>query len=70
MLQQLEAILASPPEGDDLVVQLFIMGGGQLAEIHRDKGKLLMELYLAPDKSITVECEQLLRAIQSAEARL
>ena len=70
MIEKLEAILASPPERDGLVVQLFMVDGGQLAEIFRDKDKLVMDLYLAPDKSVTVECAQFLHAIQIAEARL
>jgi hypothetical protein len=41
----LEAIVASPSERDDLVVQLFVKDGGQWGEIIYDEKKLKLELY-------------------------
>jgi hypothetical protein len=47
--KQIEAILASPPEREDLVVQLFLKDGGQWGEIFRKNGDFLIELYPQPD---------------------
>jgi hypothetical protein len=41
----IEAILASPPEREDLVVQLFVKDGGQWGEIIQENKKLILELY-------------------------
>jgi hypothetical protein len=41
----LEAIVASPPERDDLVVQLFIKDGGQWGEVFSEGDSYIIELY-------------------------
>jgi hypothetical protein len=41
----LEAVVASPPEKDDLVVQIFVKDGGQWGEIIYDKKGFKLELY-------------------------
>jgi hypothetical protein len=70
MIDKIEAILASPPARNGLVVQLFVAGGGQFAEIFDDDGHLVMEFFTAPDSSIKVDCSQILRAIGVAETEL
>lgn len=52
----IEAMLASPPERDELVVQLFHRDGGQWGEIYRDKGTYLIEFYV-PEKEGTLRLE-------------
>ncbi len=44
----IEAVIASPPEREELVVQLFIKDGGQWGEIFREKGRWWLELYQQP----------------------
>src|SRR5262245_52245266 len=41
----IEAIVASPPERDDLVVQLFVRDGGQWGEVYPEGDQYLLELY-------------------------
>ncbi len=41
----IEAMIASPPERDELVVQLFVKDGGQWGELFREEGNWLLELY-------------------------
>lgn len=41
----LEAVVASPPEKDDLVVQIFVKDGEQWGEIVYDKKGFKLELY-------------------------
>ncbi len=42
---QIEAILGSPPERDELVIQLFVRNGGQWAEIYREGDVYWIDLY-------------------------
>lgn len=41
----LEALVASPPERDELVVQLFVREGAQWGELFREGGRHVLELY-------------------------
>lgn len=45
----IEAIVASPPERDELVVQLFVKDDGQWGEIFREGGRWWLELYPRTD---------------------
>lgn len=45
----IEAMVASPPERDELVVQLFLRDGGQWGEIYRQGGAWWIELYQQSD---------------------
>jgi hypothetical protein len=45
----IEAIVASPPERDDLVIQLFASGRGQWGEVYRHEDSFWIELYSQPD---------------------
>jgi hypothetical protein len=45
----IEAMIASPPERDELVVQLFVKDGGQWGEIFREEGHWWLELYPRAD---------------------
>jgi len=40
-----EAILASPPDREELVVQLFLRDGGQWGEIYRESGEYWIDIY-------------------------
>ena len=44
-MKTLEAILASPPERDSLVVQLFVRDGGQWGEVFLEEGLFKIDLY-------------------------
>ena len=41
----IEAMLASPPERDELVVQLFLRNGGQWGEIFRQADEYWIDIY-------------------------
>jgi hypothetical protein len=43
--KNIEAIIASPPEREELVVQLFVKNSGQWGEIFREQGSWRLELY-------------------------
>ena len=45
----IEAIIASPPEREELVIQLFVKGGGQWGEVFKEGGHWWLELYQAAD---------------------
>jgi len=45
----IEAMIASPPERDELVVQLFEKDGGQWGEVFREAGRWWIELYPRQD---------------------
>lgn len=45
MPNQIEAIIASPPERDELIVQLFVKNGSQWGEIYRDSGKYWIDIF-------------------------
>ena len=41
----IEAMLASPPDREELVVELFLRGGGQWAEIYRENCEYWIDIY-------------------------
>ena len=45
----LEAFIASPPERDELVIQLFVKDGGQWGEIFRQGSDYKLEIYSLPN---------------------
>jgi hypothetical protein len=67
---QIEAMIASPPEREELVVQLFIKNGGQWGEIFRDEGAYFMELYLGDSSTLRLSVDHLLNVIQGAKQTL
>jgi hypothetical protein len=59
MNQTIEAIVASPPEREDLVVQLFVKGGAQWGEIFQEDGEFQLQLYPRPDgEPWTLNCHE------------
>lgn len=65
MGRTIEVILASPPERNELVAQLFHTGGGQWGEIFRENGAYRLELYAGSPGRIHFDCEECLAAIQA-----
>jgi hypothetical protein len=47
--KMIEVIVASPPEREELVVQLFRRDGGQWGEIYRQDGDWWIDLYQQAD---------------------
>ena len=45
----LEVMIASPPDRDEIVAQLFVKDGAQWGEIYREGGRWLLELYPTGD---------------------
>lgn len=41
----IEAMLASPPDREELVVQLFLRNGGQWGEVYREGGDYWIDIY-------------------------
>jgi hypothetical protein len=70
-VKTLEAMVASPPERDDLVVQLFVKGLGQWGEIIFDKGKFIIELYQKEDgEPWKLDLEEVQHVIQIGKEEL
>ncbi len=71
MSHKIEAIVASPPEKEKLVVQLFVKGGGQWAEIDQETGELEVEIYPnSIEKTMRFKLEELEKVIALAKERL
>jgi len=66
----IEAYIASPPERDELVVQLFVKDGDQFAEIYREENRYMIELYAATSQSLVFDLSNMLRAIARSHAEL
>lgn len=62
--KMIEALVASPPERDELVVQLFLKDGGQWGEIFREDSRWWIELYQQPDgQSWRLDADEVLKVI-------
>ena len=62
--KMIEAILASPPERDELVVQLFLKDGGQWGEIFRENHRWWIELFQQPaGQALRLDLEEVRRVI-------
>jgi hypothetical protein len=64
---QIEAMLASPPERDQLVVQLFVKDGGQWGEIHRDRGVFLIDLFVSDGPPIQFRVDDVIEALSRSQ---
>jgi len=67
----IEAVLASPPDRDELVVQLFLRNGGQWGELYRMDGDYWIEIYRSerePPMKVTVN--ELVLALTKAVGEL
>lgn len=67
---EIEAILASPPERDELVVQLFVKNGGQFAEIYREETDYWIELYLTETRILKFRVDVITSAITRSKQAL
>jgi hypothetical protein len=66
----IEPVLASPPEREELVVQLFVRGGGQWGEVFRDHGEFWIELYLETDVVLRFRVDAMLHALNTSRDAL
>ncbi|MEK6234933.1 MAG: hypothetical protein N2C14_09490 [Planctomycetales bacterium] len=70
MGKSIEVMLASPPERDELVAQLFHVDGGQWGEIYRENGAYQVELFISPSESLQLDCDECIAAMQTALGEL
>jgi|GEM_PF-4389230 len=67
---QIEAMIASPPERDELVVQLFSKSGGQWGEIFREQDSYFIDLFLAGPEPICLNLDSLIQALSRSKLEL
>lgn len=67
---QIEMMLASPPERDELVVHLFAKDGGQLAEIYRDQGTYWIDVCLSDYGPLTFKLDAMIYALTRSQMKL
>ena len=67
---QIEAMLASPPERDELVIQLFTKDGGQWAEIFRQQEAYWIELYGMGSGPLRFKLEDMIDALTGSFGEL
>jgi len=70
-MKEIEAIVASPTEQDNLVVQLFKRDGGQFGEVFREGIQSRIEIYPSVDgKPWNFEVDELVHVLQLAVQKL
>jgi len=67
---QIEAMLASPPERDELVVQLFAKDGGQWGEIYRENSEYWIDLYCSGSTPMRCKLDQMVQALARSQTEL
>lgn len=67
---QIEAMLASPPERDEVVVQLFAKHGGQWGEVYRDNNDYWIDLYCSDSSPLRFKVDALVTALSHAQKEL
>lgn len=67
---QIEAMLASPPERDELVVQLFTKDGGQWAEIYREHDVYWIDLYKPGPTPLKFKLDELIDSLNRSSSEL
>ena len=70
MGKSIEVMIASPPERDEIVAQLFHTDGGQWGEIYRENGVYRVELFTSQTEPLHLDCEECVDAMQTAIAEL
>lgn len=60
---EIEAMVASPPERDDLVVQLFARDGGQWGEIYRDGTSYWIDLFGPQNPPLRLDVQKLIESL-------
>lgn len=66
----IEAMIASPPERDELVVQMFTVDGGQWGEIYRNGDEYWIDLFLTTSAPLRFEVSSLTDSILRAKTAL
>jgi len=67
---QIEAMLASPPDRDELVVHLFAKDGGQWGEIYRDQNENWIDFYGSASAPMRFRLDRLVQALTRSHAAL
>ena len=67
---QIEAMLVSPPEREELVVQFFARDGGQWGELYRENGQFWIELCLVGGSPLRFKVEDMIGTISRSLAVL
>jgi len=67
---KIEALLASPPDRDELVVQLFVKDGGQWGEVYRDEGVYWVDLYVSASTPIRLKVDEIIQALSRSRKEL
>jgi hypothetical protein len=66
----LEAMLASPPDREELVVHLFFRDGGQFGEIYRDGESYWIDVYTDGGAALKFKADELLSVMSLSLAEL
>ncbi|WP_437200877.1 hypothetical protein [Planctomicrobium sp. SH664] len=66
MNKTIEIMIASPPERDELVAQIFVVDGGQWAEIYRENGVYMADIFVPGDQILQLKCEEVIYSMQKA----
>ena len=66
----IEAIIASPPEYDELIVQLFLKDGDQWADIYRKDGLYWIEFGGVLMDQVRLPLEELIHVLSLAHSEL
>ena len=67
---EIEAMIASPAERDELVVQLFVKDGGQWGEIYREGHAYWIELYISGSTTLRFNVDTLTQTMDRAKTEL
>jgi len=67
---QIEAMIASPPERDELVVQLFVKDGGQWGEIYRKNDEYVIDIYVTASMCVCTSVENLIQTLVHSRQKL
>jgi hypothetical protein len=69
--KKLEAWLCSPPEREDMVVQLFFVEGAQWGEVREESQTLQLEIFASKsEKPMLFDLEELLNVLILAKEKL
>jgi len=66
----IEAMIASPPERNELVVQLFAKSGGQWAEIFRIGNEYFIELFIEGTNPLRFNLDSTIKALTRSKLEL
>jgi hypothetical protein len=69
-MRTIEAILASPPDHDELVVQFFHRDGAQFGELFRHGEHLVLEVFAPPGDALRLDAREFAEVLSGALATL